>query len=215
MKDPYEVLGVSRTATEEEVKTAYRNLAKKYHPDKYAGTDLADLATEKMQEINEAYDTICKNGFNRNNFYGDAYSQTNYPEVRQMINDGRIDDAFSVLQTVPELQRNAEWFFLMGMVYQRKGILNAALDYFRQAVQLDPNNLEYSSFYNQMNANANGGYRTETNRTGNASRRSSEGCCDCFDCCDCGGCDTCDLCTTLWCADCCCECTGGDLIPCL
>ena len=65
MKDPYEVLGVSRNASEEEVKSAYRALAKKYHPDKYANSDLADLANEKMQEINEAYDAIVKNGFGK------------------------------------------------------------------------------------------------------------------------------------------------------
>jgi len=62
MKNPYEVLGVRPGASEEEIKAAYRALAKKYHPDKYANSDLADLANEKMQEINEAYDAIIKGG---------------------------------------------------------------------------------------------------------------------------------------------------------
>lgn len=60
MNDPYEVLGVPRGASIEEVKKAYRELAKKYHPDKYAGNELADLAQEKMKAINEAYDTIIR-----------------------------------------------------------------------------------------------------------------------------------------------------------
>ena len=58
MTDPYKVLGVSPNATDEQVKSAYRELAKKYHPDNYANNPLADLAQEKMQEINQAYDTI-------------------------------------------------------------------------------------------------------------------------------------------------------------
>ena len=58
MTDPYKVLGVSPNASDEEVKAAYRKLAKKYHPDNYANSPLADLADEKMKEVNEAYDTI-------------------------------------------------------------------------------------------------------------------------------------------------------------
>ena len=58
--DPYKILGVDPGATEEEIKSAYRQLVKKYHPDNYAGSPLADLANEKMQEINEAYDMVMK-----------------------------------------------------------------------------------------------------------------------------------------------------------
>ena len=64
-KDPYQVLGVSRDATEEQVKAAYRELAKKYHPDNYADSPLADVANEKMQEVNAAYDAILKDIKNR------------------------------------------------------------------------------------------------------------------------------------------------------
>ena len=58
MRDPYEVLGVPSTATDEEVKKAYRNLARKYHPDNYHDSALADVAQEKMKEINEAYEMV-------------------------------------------------------------------------------------------------------------------------------------------------------------
>ena len=60
MRDPYSVLGVSQNASDDEVKKAYRELARKYHPDNYQNNPLADLAEEKMKEINEAYDTITK-----------------------------------------------------------------------------------------------------------------------------------------------------------
>lgn len=57
-KDPYKVLGVSPNASQEEIKKAYRDLVKKYHPDKYKDNPLEDLAKEKMQEVNEAYNAI-------------------------------------------------------------------------------------------------------------------------------------------------------------
>ena len=60
MRDPYEVLGVSPNASDEEIKRAYRELARKYHPDNYQNNPLADLAEEKMKEVNEAYDAITK-----------------------------------------------------------------------------------------------------------------------------------------------------------
>ena len=62
MKDPYEVLGIPHGASEETIKKAYRDLARKYHPDNYANNPLADLAQEKMKEINEAYDSLMKGG---------------------------------------------------------------------------------------------------------------------------------------------------------
>jgi curved DNA-binding protein CbpA len=60
MNDPYEILGLPHSATIEEIRKRYRELASKYHPDKYAGNELADLAQEKMKAINEAYDTIMR-----------------------------------------------------------------------------------------------------------------------------------------------------------
>ena len=205
MKNPYEVLGVSPGASEEEIKAAYRALAKKYHPDKYANSDLADLANEKMQEINQAYDTIIKGGFKSNtgsssySSYGGGYTNSNYENgvdyttVINLLSANRLDEAHAMLNSVPNGQRGAKWYYLMGQLFYRKGWLDQASNYFRTAYNMEPNNREYANAYNSMNMGSAGGYRTTT------ARKADSGC---------------DICTGLLCADCCCECMGGDLIPC-
>ncbi len=203
-RDPYEVLGISPNATDDEVKTAYRALVRKYHPDNYADNPLSELAKEKMQEINDAYDAIVrsrKNGGARqqaggyNPGYGGNSGRGGYGDVRMMIQQNRLADAQVVLDGVPGHARDAEWFFLMGSVLYKKGWLEEAANHFATACRMDPNNLEYRQAYNRIMANRQtGGYRTVGN-TGE-------------------GCDACDVCTTLYCADCCCECMGGDCIRC-
>ena len=78
--NPYEVLGVSPNATDEEVKQAYRKLVKKYHPDQYKGTDYEATANEKLKEINEAYDMIKsgKTSYNSSQNTGNAYNNGAY-----------------------------------------------------------------------------------------------------------------------------------------
>lgn len=213
MSDPYKILGVSPSATDEEIKTAYRELAKKYHPDNYAGSPIADLASEKMKEVNEAYDQIMnerKHGAQGTPPWGTNYSygnpQTNsgyygnsssFADVRNLIMNGRIADAEQILNGVPSEGRNAEWYFLKGTVLYKRGWLEEAYNHFSRAVQMDPGNGEYRAAMNQVTnqrSGAYGGYNPNMQRV--------------------GGCNSCDICSNLICADCCCECMGGDLIPC-
>ena len=200
MNNPYEVLGVSRNATEEEIKAAYRELARKYHPDNYADNPLSDLAGEKMKEINEAYDAIMeerRNGSKSGSYTYNAggSSSTHFPEIRNLINTGRFEEAKALLDGVPINARNAEWYYLNGTVLSRRGWFDQAYASYSNAVRMDPNNMEYRSAFQHAQRNQgaqfNNPYRTYN-----------------------GGCSTCDLCQGLICADCCCECMGGDLIPC-
>ncbi|MBQ9692764.1 MAG: J domain-containing protein, partial [Clostridia bacterium] len=63
-RDPYDILGISRYSTEEDIKKAYRELAKKYHPDNFSDESMRRLAEEKMKEINEAYNTVMRGAQN-------------------------------------------------------------------------------------------------------------------------------------------------------
>ncbi len=191
MRDPYEVLGISPQASDEQVKAAYREMARKYHPDNYSDNPLSELAQEKMQEINEAYDTIIRM---RQNGSGRSGGSSQYTDIRNMIRANRISDAEMLLDGMPSVSRDAEWYFLKGSVLYRKGWLEDAMNNYNTACRMDPTNAEYRAALNHMQMNRQtGGYRT-VGQT--------------------GGCSGCDMCSGLLCADCCCECMGGDLIRC-
>ncbi len=194
MKDPYAVLGISPQATDDEVKAAYRELARKYHPDKYNDNPLSDLAQEKMQEINEAYDTIVRMRQNGGGQYNGGNANSRYTDIRNMIRANRVLDAEMLLDGVPSASRDAEWHFLKGSVLYKKGWLEDATNHYATACRMDPTNAEYRAAFHQMQMNRQtGGYRTANTA---------------------GGCSGCDVCSSLLCADCCCECMGGDLIRC-
>ena len=202
MTDPYKVLGVSPDASDDEIKKAYRELAKKYHPDNYVNNPLSDLAAEKMKEINEAYDKIVSD---RRNGYSGGYSSgssstsgssaNGFSKAREYIFNGNYAQAESILNSAPMQSRNAEWNYLKGCIAMKTQYYTQAHSYLQRACTMDPSNEEYRAAYNQfLSAQRQyGGFNTT--RTG-------------------GDCSTCDICSTLICADCCCEGMGGDLIGC-
>ena len=189
MTDPYKLLGISPTASDEEVKKAYRDLAKKYHPDNYVGDPLADLAEEKMKELTAAYDAIMDQR------RGSGFQQTNnangqYSDIRRMINQNRISEAEEILDGVPQYSRDGEWYFLKGSVFYSRGWLDEAYRHFDHAVQLDPNNQEYRMALQQMSWQRAHGSNPNFPAGGLF-------------------CSPCGLCNSLICADCFCKCLGG------
>lgn len=163
MNDPYKVLGVDPGASDDEIKKAYRELARKYHPDHYQNNPLADLAEEKMKEINEAYDTITRSrsGGGQNNYsnYGSGGYQAQaqqqnsstgniFTQVRLCINRGDLNGAEALLRSAP--QQSAEWHFLYGYISYQKGWLDEATQHFQVACNMEPGNAEYRQALSMM-----------------------------------------------------------------
>lgn len=199
MNDPYSVLGVAKDASEDEVKTAYRELARKYHPDNYADNPLKDLAAEKMKEVNEAYDQIIaqRTSASSNSYYTASNSGADeFPEITRLIQAAQFEQAQLLLDQVPIDRRTARWYYLSGNVLYSRGWYDDAYSNYATACRMDPQNPEYAGAMEHMRRKHNGaGYRTRQYSSGSS-------------------CSSCDICSSLICADCCCECMGGDLIPC-
>ena len=208
--NPYKVLGVSENASQEEIRTAYLELVKKYHPDKYTDNPLKELAGEKLKEINQAYEMLTKKQTNNNhagagyssssNSYntgntggysrtgGTAYSgpfAAEFARARASINQNNLNAAREILDGVNV--HNAEWNYLSGVIALRQGSYQRATECFGRAYDAEPDNAEYRNAF------------TSLNNSGRVYQRGSNGNMDASPCCD--------VCSALMCLNCCC---GGD-----
>ena len=202
MNNPYEVLGIPRNASNEEVKKAYKQLCKKYHPDSYMDNPLADLAEEKFKEVQAAYEQIMREREGGGYSYsaggtsagGSSQETAELQAVRNYINARRFREALTVLSNIGN--RNAMWYYYSAIANLGIGNNLVAVEHAKQAAALEPNNAEYVNFANQMQFRSQQ-YQT----TGYGYGRPSYG--------------TGNLCCDLWCMDTMCECMGGDLCSCM
>ena len=168
-EDPYRVLGVSPDASDDEIKSAYRRLAKKYHPDVNQGSASSEAM---MRKINEAYAEIMKmrkeggrasgSRYGGQSSYGGSGGQSGYgpsgygqqqyaPEMQAAVNYlhfGRYQEALNVLARIQN--RTAQWYYLSALANRGLGNSVAALSDARRAVQRDPNNFEYQALLEEM-----------------------------------------------------------------
>lgn len=162
MEDPYQVLGVSRDASDEEIKKAYRKLAKKYHPDLHPGDQ---EAAKQMQRINAAYEKI-KNPEQADPFGGyDPFrgyrqsaeedgDQRYYQAARQYIRYRRFREALNTLESIGT--KDAQWYYLSALANYGLGNQVTAMEHIRRAVSMEPDNYEY---LRTMQAMENGSIR--------------------------------------------------------
>lgn len=159
MSDPYSILGLSSSASEEDVKKAYKRLAKKYHPD-VTGNDPA--AAKKMQEINAAYDAIInhkdtgsyQSGYS--GFYSGYSQETTDGESNEMraaasyINAHRFREALHVLSTVKAENRNAKWYYYSSIAKCYSGDTTGAYSDIAEAIKMEPGNYQYKAFLDKL-----------------------------------------------------------------
>ena len=209
MKDPYSILGVHPGATDEEVKNAYRNLARRYHPDNYEDSNpLKELAKEKMQEINAAYDEIQRDrsesersSSSNSGAYSSGANGGVFTTIRQKINERKYREAEELLASISEFDRTADWHFLNSVCLMQRGKTADAMRELELACSMDPSNHEYQKAKEMFNTAGSRYGSTYYGEGGRRYRSSADEACDC--------------CTNLICLDCLCECMGGDLIPCI
>lgn len=168
MTDPYRVLGVSKGATNEEIKKAYRKLSRQYHPDANINNPNKDEAEVKFKEVQQAYEQIIKE-----REYGSSYThetqrdfggfgQENYRQesirmqaVRNYLNSGHFSEALHVLSEMTEAERDGSWYFYSAFANSGVGNSILALDHAKRAVQMEPNNVQFRNFLAQIESGGN------------------------------------------------------------
>jgi len=233
MNDPYQILGVTRDASDREIKKAYRDLSRKYHPDSYAGKSEAEAnaAAEKFKQVQEAYNRIVDERSGKaTGSYGDfggfggfgaGQGRQNYSEDEQhmmaamnYIRARRYNEALNVLNGISN--RNAAWYYYSSIANMGLGNNNVALEQAKQAADMEPGNMQYRQYYQQLQNGGGfyGGSPFGSPFGGGYGGGGSYGGYGSYG----GGYDSCgtgNLCCDLWCADTLCECMGGDLCTCI
>ena len=160
--DPYQVLGISRSASDDEIKKAYRALSRKYHPDANMNNPNKAFAEEKFKQVQQAYDLVMKER-QRGGSYGSSYSNFSggfrgnansvAPELQAASNylrTGHYKEAMTALLNMEESMRNGTWYYLAAVASEGMGNLVNAKDFIQRAIALEPSNGAYRQFQQHL-----------------------------------------------------------------
>ena len=218
MTSPYAMLDLPENAPIEQVKASYKRLLAQY-----SSVENEEVRNRIISQLDEAYDSIilssantAANNKNNNNY--NSYYANDYSDIINKINNGRIDEAEELLDTVPKKERDAQWYYLKGRINHSRGWLEETYKNFKTAHEKDPKNSEYKKAYQNASKARNNGYDTTRNNNDsdndlggfNVACCNREGYDDCGGCGGCGDCDCCSICTGLMCMDACCDCEPCD-----
>lgn len=166
MNDPYSILGVSRNASDDEVKKAYRNLSRKYHPDSNMNNPNKELAEEKFKQIQAAYEQIMNKRTGNSRAFEDSgdfwgFGRQSYvnEEERYMqvaanyINNGHYYEAINILGQIEN--KSASWYYLSGYAHYGVGNNGLALEHAKTAVQMEPYNSSYQELVSMIEFGGN------------------------------------------------------------
>ena len=175
--NPYDILGVSPSASDDEIKKAYRTLSRRYHPDANIGKPDEKMAEEKFKQIQQAYTQIMKEREQGQQGYDYGYRQggqtaggdTDTVEMQaaaNFINSRRYREALNVLEGIQN--RNAQWYYFSALANAGMGNNIRAQEMARQALDMEPNNVQYQMLWQQLQSgrqwygNMAGGYGRQT-----------------------------------------------------
>ncbi|MBQ6899488.1 MAG: DnaJ domain-containing protein [Firmicutes bacterium] len=169
--DPYKVLGVSYNASDDEIKKAYRQLSRKYHPDANVGNPNQEQYEEKFKEVQQAYNLImdqrqgkaqAQQGYGDDfwgfgsytNAYGGQSQQTESQDEKYLrsalnyIQNGYYREGLNVLEQVQE--RRGPWFYYSAFANYKVGNNAIAIEHAKAACAFEPNNYHYANLLRQM-----------------------------------------------------------------
>ena len=217
-KNPFVILGISENATKDEAYYAYRDLRSKYESLRFESGEVGADACAKLEEIEAAYSDVIaeidkrEQGAYREDTRSRFVNQT-LDDAERCIKDDRIDDAQKYLDDCTT--RTARWHYLQSAVFYRKGWAGDALKQLELACNMEPSNAKYTDARDAMRKHVKANTTEQSQSFYNNGTRQERTYADSTnEYRDRRGCGVCDVCSGLLCADCCCECMGGDLISC-